>query len=56
MFKVGQKVKVSWGKTFYIFNGYGEEGVIIAHHKGGKKYEVSGFNPDNEEYSLTFES
>jgi hypothetical protein len=47
-FKVGDKVKILWGKTPYCYDGYTDEGEIVeVFEKGGMfrgNYKVRGFD------------
>ena len=51
-FKVGDKVKILWGKTPYLFEHYADKGEIVGGFGGS--YEVRGFYEENPLYALIF--
>lgn len=51
-FKVGDKVKILWGKTGYIVNGYEDTGIVKSVE--GLEIEVYDFSKSDSPFSLGF--
>ena len=54
-FKVGEKVKILWGKTLYCSDGYADKGEIVeVMERPFYKYIVRGFSEKCPRYTLIF--
>jgi len=54
-FKVGEKVKILWGKTLYCSDGYADKGEIVeVMERPFYKYIVRGFSEKYPLYTLIF--
>ena len=54
-FKVGEKVKILWGKTLYCSEGYADKGEIVeVMERPFYKYLVRGFSEKCPRYTLIF--
>ena len=55
-FKVGDKVKILWGKTLYCSDGYADKGEIVEVFERGfcDKYLVRGFNENKPALYINF--
>ncbi len=54
-FKVGDKVKILWGKTLYCSDGYADKGEIVeVMERPFYKYIVGGFSEKCPRYTLIF--
>lgn len=52
-FNVGDKVRIIWSDTAYVFDGYKSTGVVVGHW-GASLISVGGFLDKESDYNLSF--